>query len=350
MENRLSTAGGMSHNLHLLRFIAAVLVIMSHSFVLSNGSFEKEWFYKVSGGQITMGAFAVGVFFLYSGFLIMSSLDKKPKCKEFIVGRCVRIFPVLICVVFITFVFIGPVMTNISVKQYFSDIGAYKYLLNSIFVLVHGLPGVFENNIYTSTVNGALWTLPVEFLCYIICYIGFRIGILQKKWAYLTIPVIGIGTFGTFVVANKLQSEMLLTVLFPILCFYVGVMYAIYRQFVKLDFRLFLLSLVIFVLCGFWGILKVGFIIGFTYSLIYIAFGARSVKNIIWKSGNWSYAMYLIGFPIQQVIIDIYGGDMNPYINIVIALPIIVVCSIILYEMIEKRSTQYYKKRKENKV
>ena len=41
---------------------------------------------------------------------------------------------------------------------------------------------------------------------------------------------------------------------------------------------------------------------------------------------------------------------MNPYINIVIALPIIVVCSIILYEMIEKRSTQYYKKRKENKV
>ena len=96
--------------------------------------------------------------------------------------------------------------------------------------------------------------------------------------------------------------------------------------------------------------MKVGFIIGFTYSLIYIAFGARSVKNIIWKSGNWSYAMYLIGFPIQQVIIDIYGGDMNPYINIVIALPIIVVCSIILYEMIEKRSTQYYKKRKENKV
>ena len=68
------TSKGMSYNLHFIRFIAAILVIMSHSFALSVGDFDNEWFYVATNKQITMGAFAVGIFFFYSGFLIMRSL------------------------------------------------------------------------------------------------------------------------------------------------------------------------------------------------------------------------------------------------------------------------------------
>ena len=78
------------------------------------------------------------------------------------------------------------------------------YLLNSIMILVHNLPGVFCNNINTS-VNGPLWTLPVEFLCYIMCYLAYKMHILSRKIArYTIIPVLVI-----YFILYHLMSEML---------------------------------------------------------------------------------------------------------------------------------------------
>ena len=39
MSTKLSEAHGMSHNLHFLRFVAAILVIMSHYFRAVYGGF-----------------------------------------------------------------------------------------------------------------------------------------------------------------------------------------------------------------------------------------------------------------------------------------------------------------------
>jgi Predicted acyltransferases len=37
--------------------------------------------------------------------------------------------------------------------------------------------------------------------------------------------------------------------------------------------------------------------------------------------GNISYSMYLLGFPIQQMVISMFGGEMNRVYNILISLP-----------------------------
>lgn len=34
--------------------------------------------------------------------------------------------------------------------------------------------------------------------------------------------------------------------------------------------------------------------------------------------------MYLWGFPVQQFVIDRFGGSMNSYVNFAIALPVVV--------------------------
>ena len=348
MSTKISEAHGMSHNLHFLRFVAAILVIMSHSFVLSTGDFEKEWFYRGSGGQITMGAFAVAIFFLYSGFLIARSFSKKPTVKEFLMGRCIRIFPVLIVTVMLSIGVLGPLFTGFSLKEYFSNAQTYKYMLNSIFLLQHNLPGVFEQNVYAATINGALWTLPVEFFCYILCLVLYKTGLLQKEKMWITIPIVIGGSIGICIVASKTGIEMLTTILFPMICFYMGILYEVYKEMIILDSKIFVASIVLFGIASVCGFLKVGFVLFLNYSLIYFAFGCKDMCKRVWKSGNWSYAMYLCGFPIQQAIISIYGGEMNPYMNILISIPIIIVVSIILYGFVEKKVTELYKI-KENK-
>ncbi len=56
-----------STNLHFSRFIAAILVIFSHSFVITQGKVSDEWLFKLTKGQLDFGALAVAVFFLGGG-------------------------------------------------------------------------------------------------------------------------------------------------------------------------------------------------------------------------------------------------------------------------------------------
>ena len=344
-NKKLSDVKGMSHNLHFLRFVAATIVIMSHSFALSTGNFENEWFQVISKGQITGGAFAVGVFFLFSGFLIERSLRKNPTCKEFVLGRCVRIFPVLVVVTLLCIFVLGPVVTENTLKEYFEQPETYRYFLNAIFILQHNLPGVFKNNIYAPTINGALWTLPVEFLCYIICLLADKLRVLTVKRAWMTIPVVIVGSSLCYYLSVNYVGEILLTVLFPVLCFYVGAIYCVYSAYITLDIRIFWLMLVGTLGLGILGILKVGIVCCFTSCLIYIAFGAKDRCPRIWKLGNLSYAMYLCAFPIQQLIIHYFGGRMSPYLNILISIPIIIILAYCLYHLVEEKFAVLWKRR-----
>lgn len=61
---RLTEFKGKSNNLQLLKFLAAVFVVASHSFALAAGSSENEWFMKLTDGAMSLGGAAVSVFFL----------------------------------------------------------------------------------------------------------------------------------------------------------------------------------------------------------------------------------------------------------------------------------------------
>lgn len=169
-----------STNLHFSRFIAAVLVIFSHSFVITQGKITSEWLYIITKGQLDFGALAVAVFFLGGGYLSAGVMNKYSSLKRYLTTRLVRILPALIFVV-ICCVLAGSIISSYSFSEYFENAETYRYLLNGFMILQHNLPGVFEEAVYTSTVNGSLWTLPVEFLCNIMCYLMFRLGFFDEK-------------------------------------------------------------------------------------------------------------------------------------------------------------------------
>ncbi len=156
---------GKRNNFDLIRLSAAVLVLFSHSYPLSARTTEPLQSFT---GYDTFGTLAVEVFFLISGLLITKSWMDTPHAGDFIRKRFLRIFPAFAAVTLLSVFALGPVFTQIPLKEYFSSRLTWSYLGNPFMLPTrYSLPGVFESNPYPAAVNGSIWSLPLEILMYV---------------------------------------------------------------------------------------------------------------------------------------------------------------------------------------
>lgn len=330
---KLSEAKGQSQNLHLMRFFAAVLVIISHSFILSTGSESGEWLNRLTGCQLTFGGFAVSVFFLCGGYLIAKSMERLKTFTAYFRARVLRILPPLIFVTALS-ALLGVFFSSYSPKEYFADGNTWKYLLNGILIRVHDLPGVFTDNVYEPSVNGSLWTLPVEFICYIACFILYKIGFMKKRRFCFSIPAAILGFGAIYILGSRITP--LRAVVRPCLLFYIGMAFWVYREYIELKVSRMCIAVIGLILTAVFGVLNIGMYLFFPYIMFTLWFGIKQCPKKLGKLGNYSYGIYLWGFPVQQAVIQCMGGSMNPYLNMALSIPIAVILGIITYELTEK--------------
>lgn len=328
---------GISTNVNILRFLAAILVIFSHSFYVANS--QEDPFSIFCGRQTNFGGIAVAVFFFLSGFYVTKSLYKRDNVKEYLYKRCYRIFPQLWIVVFLSVFLLGPIFTIYPSEQYFLNRNTYLYLLNGILLPTHNLPGVFENNIYDASINGALWTLPVEFLAYCVLAVVLLISkhVLRKeklqKYFHIICTVLLLIVF--VIVDVFVKSDFLITIVRPLVIFFVGVLYCDYAEKIKLNIPVACGMILIMLFCCKMAFLSYAMMLCFPYIIITFALGTKQIK-FDKKIMNVSYEMYLLGWPIQQSIVYCFGGSMNPYLNCLIVLPIDIVLAYVLFVFVEK--------------
>lgn len=327
---------GRNNNLNLIRFIAASLVIISHAYPLTSIGKTEDFCSFITDGNLTFGGIAVSIFFFYGGFLILKSLDRIQFAFPYFKARILRIIPPLAFVTFmLTFVF-GPLLTTKDFFSYITDGRTYKYLLNSVLLLVHNLPGVFENNYYGATVNGSLWTLPVEFLCYILCFACYKAGIGKKaKWTIL--PVFAIYFCADFFFKNN--NPLLREALRPMMLFYMGMLAYIYMDKIRLGYQSLVLGISILILGIFVNniipIYNFLIIITFPLILLWLGFGCSYKFATFGTKCECSYGMYLCAFPIQQSLVCFFPS-ITPIMNMILAIPLSVVGGIIIFYLIEK--------------
>ena len=108
----------------------------------------------------------VPMFFALSGFLVAGS-SMRLSTGNFVLNRAARILPALVVDIIFAALLIGPLVTKLPLQQYFTDETFFSYFFNILGWMHYALPGVFENN-PSSSVNGALWTVPFEMACYVI--------------------------------------------------------------------------------------------------------------------------------------------------------------------------------------
>jgi len=334
-----------NNNFDILRLFGALLVIFSHSFALAG--FTEP---KVPFQFTTFGTLGVQIFMLIGGFLVTMSFLNRKNFLKYMYSRCLRIFPGLLVVVLLTMFFLGPLITNISLKEYFTSLETYNYIktvgLYTIYPL--NLPGVFNNNVYP-VVNGSLWTLKYEFTFYILIGLMGVFGFFKKKYfsAILFLVVLLLISQHVFLDNVFLFNVLNLNIFLSLLIYFLlGSCFYLYRKKIPLKKSIFLFCILILLLASIFGGIKSSYISLFLgYITFYFSFiDLEKIKSFfkIEKLGDISYGLYIYAFPIQELIVYLNGGGkMKPSYVFFFSLPIIIILSLISWNLIEKKFLKF---------
>ena len=334
-------AHGRNNNFNLLRMLAAISVLVSHSFVLATGNSSAQ----PLSSFIALGGIAVDVFFVTSGFLITASILRRPNLAEFVWARCVRIYPALIVVVFATCFVLGPALTNLPLGTYFKDVHVYQYFARCstmLFGYETRLPGVFVSNPYPAAVNGSLWSMPYEVRMYAILAClwlassVFRANRLRIFHAALIacagVSLIAVVYFGAFEVARWQFGHLFFM-------FYGGAALYVLRRHIPVSAPLAVVVAVLLIASTLLGRAVFGnvYLFAIGYLVIYAAYAPSKWLQMYNRLGDYSYGTYILAFPIQQTIIWALPG-ISPFGVIAMAAPITVSLAVLSWNCVERHA------------
>lgn len=335
-----------STNVNLLKFICAILVIVGHANPITGTGVDILTEY--TGGECSFGGLAVGVFFFFSGLYVTKSLSKTVNLRTYLAKRVERIFPQLAVVILISTFVLGPILTSLPMGTYFLSPGTYTYLLNAMLIPIHNLPGVFEGLPY-QTVNGPLWTLPVEFACYLMLWGISLLLVLITKYkgqknlsgivdsnAFRALLGVAVAIIfaGFLVVFYVLKNEFLISFVRPVVIFIEGSLFYQYRDKIKVNWIAGLGMILLLALSGAVGLFSIGMLLLLPYITISLTLGVPQIKAD-WTVFKESYEMYLLGWPIQQSVLLIFKGSMPAHINVILAVPFDILLAYILYKSVD---------------
>ena len=341
VQNIGQVCEGRRNNFDFIRFVAASMVIYSHAFPLSAGRNDGELLKDLTDGLWSFGSLAVAIFFVISGFLISQSYDRSNAPLVFAKARILRIFPALAVVLLLSSFVLGPIVTTLPLETYLGDSQTYQYL-KTIFLypLYWNLPGCFENNVYSPSVNGSLWTIPFEVFFYGVVLLLGIMGLLEKRKValagYIGFLLLAVFKHTLFPMEGHIFSLPKYSFIDLGLYYFAGMVCFTYRDRIPLDKHYAMLSAVALAVCVVLGQYVIPFSIFGTYLIMYLAFSEKIRLYNFAKYGDFSYGVYIYGFPVQQAVVHFYGGEMDPYANMLWSYPIVILCAAASWHLVEK--------------
>ena len=368
------------NNFDALRLVAAFAVIFSHAYPIRDGGRESEPYWRLSG-YCTFGEIAVAIFFVVSGLLVARSFVFDPHVGSFLKKRLLRILPGLIaCVAFCIFI-VGPVFTTYTLKAYFRDPDLLRFARNALLLPARfDLPGVFERYSLAdprSAVNGSLWSLPLEFLMYLgVLALGMT-GLLKRKGClvlvagvlilqWLVVERIGFAP-GTILFKYRVWFEQMPHLGF---LFFGGTLMLLFKDSIVLDWRWFMACVAVIALSWqgtFETALKaighpelIGhvttqpphgyfiFSVCLPYMVMYLAFLRvpllKPVLQSMTKWGDFSYGVYLYGFPVEQMLFRTWGDKLPFPAFIGLACVGTLILAVLSWHLVEKPFLKFKKR------
>jgi peptidoglycan/LPS O-acetylase OafA/YrhL len=281
----------------------------------------------------------VPMFFALSGFLVIGSAFRLRDVRTFLAFRGLRLFPALLVEVTLSALFLGAAVTSLPLTQYFRSPIFWRYFGNCVGEVTFALPGVFQHNPVPSIVNVNLWTLPAELMCYVITAallitgLLFRRNILTAMVLTVFITVVCLNLFTNIDVTPGILSTNTIT-----LYFIVGVMFYIWREHIPAHSVIcFAAGIAAYTLLMFRHSVDLAapFVV---YCTVYIGL-LRIPKIPLASTGDYSYGIYLYGFPISQaVILFVPWVRGRGWVEIMIALVPTCLFAALSWHMVEKHA------------
>jgi peptidoglycan/LPS O-acetylase OafA/YrhL len=332
-----------------LRLVLAALVVYSHSFAL--GGFGEEPLVHFTHGRANLGAVSVMGFFAVSGFLITRSMASVKSVVTFIWNRFLRIFPgYWVCHLLVVLVLV-PLVCVIEHRAIGDFLTAHggawgTYAKDNALLRVHvyDIPPLLAGNPHAGSFNGSLWSLIIEWHCYLIV---MALGVIAWsslfRWVYLAFALAlwaasvatARGIVTPQLLPDLLWSEWLLK-LGPYF-FLSGVLY-LFRSRIPSHPALLVAALVL----ARWGLRSdLMPVLGppaIAYAAIWLALNLP--KRLAWfdRAGDISYGVYIYAFPAQQLLAALGVHRIHPALYVAASFALTAPLAIASFRWVERPS------------
>jgi peptidoglycan/LPS O-acetylase OafA/YrhL len=331
-----SIAGERGNNFKLVRLVAAMAVLASHSYPLSG---TPEPVRRLIG--VSLGSIAVDCFFAVSGFLVTGSMLARRDVWRYFAARALRIYPALIVAVLLTALGLGAAFTILPLGEYYANAETWTFVRNNLIFFLSfdsKLPGVFAGTPYRYAVNESLWTLPFEAEMYLaLGLIWLVLGIRKavRLWWFQTI-VLCIAAAG--IARHLLPLGDHGSGRLPLL-FFCGASYRVLSDRVTLSPLWFCSA---FIAVGIALLSQpysdkslIVYGVALPYVLLYVSLVPAGSVRAFNRMGDVSYGVYLYAFPVQQAVAALIPG-VSPLQMITVAAPATIVLAALSWHLIER--------------
>ena len=334
----------------IIRLFAAACVLLSHQVGMAGLP-------EPALGPLAISLSSVGlyIFFALSGYLVFQSLKRDPRPGRFIAARVLRIYPAFLvnlafCVV------LGALITTATQQQFWTSTKTWAYIYYNAPILTvptqFQLPGVLENARWP-VVNGSIWTIKYEILCYI-ALLALSIFVQsQDRWCH-SLRVCFLVIAPAYIAYISMHSNPSPQVFFSeynafnllrfAMTFCAGAIYAANEPLGERTRLLFLsvpASLIIFGPSPHFG--RAGIILLLT--LFVIEIGRSRIFYSEWyrSIGDLSYGVFLYGYPVQNLFMtQFHDGTYIRLILLTAATVIVVVgCAYASWRWVERPILQF---------
>lgn len=323
------------NNFDLLRLLFAGSVGLVHAYSLS-GFQQLSWIASVLSPKV-----AVSAFFVVSGFLIFMSFERSSSVASYASKRVRRIYPAYFTVVMLC------ALTFVMVSS--KDLGSYfsytwfKYVFaNLAFLnfLQPTLPGVFTTH-SEAFVNAALWTLKIEAMFYLTVPLFV---FLFRRFSCLPVLVLtyclSVAYSEFFAALANREGPLIYEQLGRQLpgqlsYFMAGAFFYYFLPLFERRVGYFLVAACLVLTVN--VIHPLPLFAPYALATVVIFFGLFLYMGNFGKYGDFSYGVYIVHFPIIQLLLHVGWFRESPWYFLFAVIFITLVCAIALWHLVEKR-------------
>jgi peptidoglycan/LPS O-acetylase OafA/YrhL len=318
------------NNFTLFRLILASLVIVSHSFELVDNNRQHEpltaLFHTISFGDL-----AVDFFFVLSGFLIAKSYLSSKNAIEFVIKRALRLYPGFIVATLIGTFVIGYYYA-FDQRTYFTDLN-YAQTGSLIVKLISPVVPPTLLQVPRPIINGSLWTIRYEAICYGVVLVLGLTSLLKQKWVILSLffATAFLYLLNCLHGLHPAQGTLVRFIAF----FLAGTTYFHFQSVFK--FRpLVFVFLALVTLAAMVSPVLSQLALLTSGTMVFFYLGQTDFGNLTKTplKVDISYGTYLYGWPIQQVLIASFGVRSS-WLLLSVSLPLAMIFGYLSWTIVE---------------
>lgn len=317
----------------MLRLVFAGLVFVFHAIALPD--LWPKMPVELAFGEIA--ELSIQGFFVISGALVYGSLTRSKGLADYAGKRLRRLYPAYFVVVLVP-ALVALALAPEAIRSVGAYVGANLIFLN---FLAPDLPGFFGNQRFTA-VNGALWTLKIEVLFYLVLpVLGWMLALVRRwKWVLLGAIYVAAEAWRAYWLAGDGMYDSAIARQLPgqMSFFVAGVtLWLMWDGLKPVPWILFWVGAAIVALT-FWSDLFIMLrAIGLGLAIASLALGRGPQVNAA-RHGDVSYGLYIVHFPVLQTLIAAGVFAFHPALGLAASFIIVLALSFAMWHLIEKRA------------